>query len=644
MRDTTTHDIFTTARGTALATIEGEWQDVDGWRNLTLLLLAAVILGVDPALLYREMPGRLQQVLPGDILSHLRGLQRELRTAERTGRRKKAERLKNRAGERVKALTAGLRGHKMALPEYNRVLGAMRHALGHVSRLAEVGACSVYVGFGADALKKKLNDLGGWLVSSAAMVYSLLGEGSDLWNENKAWDSERIAPGHWRLFSWYLPGKRAGVDARDCMDDWMSMYWLIRGMNQALPAMFARNPNGALEVSYKVAQLPLRELIEAELPGVTWEVRSGRLHLVGPGMSQEPYGQIVWLTPDENGLYIGAYELEPSGENSVMAVRLTRDLLSPCDHQAEGTPTQYLPLALAGETYMLDRDQGMVPATVIEVKWKPNLGDYLPGFTSVATQVRREHAAAHARRELVTVRGRLAWAELVIRSMFPNMATAMKVIKRVVLRSMGREVKLYWSQRDIVVFIDVVGSERIQQSMQAGEVARRVQAMFDGMRQAAARHGAWLYKEMGDGAVFILTDGFGTVGACDCEELGLQKLAHNALDLAQELVHVARRELDADIRVGIDFGENTWRVQGAGLLEVTGLPTTRAARLESCGRPGVVLVSPEFRELANGGVQFFTGPDEFAVKHGRKVTAFTYVLPDARVRELVPPGDSATAK
>ncbi|PIW36541.1 MAG: hypothetical protein COW24_05020 [Candidatus Kerfeldbacteria bacterium CG15_BIG_FIL_POST_REV_8_21_14_020_45_12] len=588
----------------SLQVVDQVWRDVEAHRNLSLLVGGCVKLGVNPSSV-------LAAIAPA-----INGLAAKLPAAAD---------LAKMTPQGVASALGSLRGTWVTLDEYNRAALAVVKATGHPWHLREIGGCSRFMGFGADALKLMINNLIGKYFSSPWHVLGQLPRGSHLFNNNKGWDSELVGRGHARLYCRYMPGEY-GQPPREPSEDFLSLYHLIRGMNEALPMLWPGNSQGG-RVHYPLVQLPLMELLEQWAPQLQARIDGGGLWITNAG-EDRLIGKVVWAVPDSRGIYAGHTADEYPGEDGIEGVRLSQAITTPCTCccDPQGEPIHHS-LFEAGETFMINRVRGTFPSTIVEVQWNPTLGDLLPlNKGTLQTRLMEEHREDQGARALVSTVNKLALAEAVLGGMFPNEETAAIVADRVHRRATGTETKLLWSQADIAIYTDIVSSEQVMTGMDVGDWTKRVQRMFDRMRELASRHGVWLYKETGDGAVFIATASFGQVAAINCAEVGLGGMLDHALAFASELPAIVRETLGAEIRVGMHVGENYWRIQGAGLLEASGVPITRAARLEAAGQAGRVLVSPEVVQMAKGLSWEFQPREDYTVKHSKVITGHLLVV------------------
>ena len=137
-----------------------------------------------------------------------------------------------------------------------------------------------------------------------------------------------------------------------------------------------------------------------------------------------------------------------------------------------------------------------------------------------------------------------------------------------------------------VLFIDIVDSTQLVTGADPEVVRRRVAEFFDRVSHCVTVHGGIVEKFAGDAVLAAF-------GIPQAHEDDAERAARAALG-----IRTAIRELDLEVRVGIEAGEVV--VDQADSTFATGEAVNLAARLQQSAMPGEILVGPTANRLARG--------------------------------------------
>ncbi len=526
---------------------EDLWQDVDALRNIGLLRIGCEMLGVPGTIVTHALPRRLQGV--------------------------------------------DLQGQMMTLAEYKAVQDAVTSAAGHPYHLVEVGHCGAGMSFGAEALKKFLATKVPILnrLTSPWNAYAELPEGALLWNDNKLWWTEKPTDSSAFLFCVYAPG-RFGTP-RSSMDDRRSLYFLIRGMNEAFPAQWP-SQSGMSEVHHRMVQLDITAFLGLELGNHNFAISGGKLHVNGVAC-----GELVWLIPDEDGKYRGVCVHQQTSP-AIPGMRITRDIHTACKRCRDITH----PIAFSGDVFQIGEE---FPHTLVEVNWQRCFADQLQRIFPVRSRDFRhrllaEHQLDAIQKRAVTAEHMAQLAKATLAHNFPNELTALEVLEG----RFGKDgVRV---QRDIVLEADIVGSVHAGASQQAEKWATQKQSFLDAAAEIAGQHGLWLYKRIGDALLVIGTDGFGDVSGCGNVQKGLRGMMTEMLEFSVQLHYLAEEMLSVQLRIGIAVGDEVWNVYAdRSKIDATGDPCVQSTDLEGAAVAGATFVTEAAYQLADHSRHLF---------------------------------------
>jgi class 3 adenylate cyclase/tetratricopeptide (TPR) repeat protein len=137
-----------------------------------------------------------------------------------------------------------------------------------------------------------------------------------------------------------------------------------------------------------------------------------------------------------------------------------------------------------------------------------------------------------------------------------------------------------------VLFVDIVDSSQLVIGADPEVVRRRVAEFFDRVSHCVTVHGGIVEKFAGDAVLAAF-------GIPQAHEDDAERAARAAIGMREAI-----RELDIDIRVGIEAGEVV--VDQADSTFATGEAVNLAARLQQVAMPGEILVGPTAHRLARG--------------------------------------------
>ena len=137
-----------------------------------------------------------------------------------------------------------------------------------------------------------------------------------------------------------------------------------------------------------------------------------------------------------------------------------------------------------------------------------------------------------------------------------------------------------------VLFVDIVDSTQLVTGADPEVVRRRVAEFFDRVSHCVTVHGGIVEKFAGDAVLAAF-------GIPQAHEDDAERAARAALGMREAI-----RELDLEIRVGIEAGEVV--VDQADSTFATGEAVNLAARLQQAAMPGEILVGPTANRLARG--------------------------------------------
>ena len=137
-----------------------------------------------------------------------------------------------------------------------------------------------------------------------------------------------------------------------------------------------------------------------------------------------------------------------------------------------------------------------------------------------------------------------------------------------------------------VLFVDIVDSTQLVTGADPEVVRRRVAEFFDRVSHCVTVHGGIVEKFAGDAVLAAF-------GIPQAHEDDAERAARAALGIREAI-----RELDLEIRVGIEAGEVV--VDQADSTFATGEAVNLAARLQQAAMPGEILVGPTANRLARG--------------------------------------------
>ncbi len=476
-----------------------EWLNINAYRNVRLLVAGCHEFKIPVSVVWDRLPLRL----------------RELSLAEM---RKQEE--------------------SISLREYDDLLAPLIEALGHVGWLRFVGRCSPKIDFGYEAFKRIVgtNPITGRFVTPWA-AYAELNEAAGSWNRNKAWIAYPTKINAVRLSCIYVPGGPQQQTVNR-LQDAPSLLHLIRGMNEALPAIF---PGRKLaRVEYKLVELPIVPLLKMWMTETEIEFDGHTLQVAG-----EPCGHIVWLQEDVHGNHIGAYSSQEI-PNAPMGIRLTQDIQTPSKVTRPGHTL--LPLVHAGEIYQIDDAKSPFGRTVVEVEWNLTVFDRVFGFLmshrrkAFARAIRDEtrmiaggHEAARDRRELDIVRS-------VTGAVYPDKTFLEEIVR-------GGNPRIADPQTVSLVG-DIIGFSGLTATMEDPvAVAEFMQPFMTGFNQIADHNLGKVNNFTGDGGFVIWN---GRLGPSKTMEV--QDRIHLAIKAAIELAQLADF-VAHPMRFGISVGQ-----------------------------------------------------------------------------------------
>jgi class 3 adenylate cyclase/tetratricopeptide (TPR) repeat protein len=152
-----------------------------------------------------------------------------------------------------------------------------------------------------------------------------------------------------------------------------------------------------------------------------------------------------------------------------------------------------------------------------------------------------------------------------------------------------------------VVFADVVGSTALGERVDPETLRWAMQRWFGRMTEAIQRHGGTVENYIGDAVMAV----FGVPVAHEDDALRAVRAAAEMSAAVAELRRELREErnLDFDVRIGINTGEAVTGVASGGGFFTAGDIVNVAARLEQSASPGEVLLGRETFRLVGHAVQ-----------------------------------------
>jgi class 3 adenylate cyclase len=146
------------------------------------------------------------------------------------------------------------------------------------------------------------------------------------------------------------------------------------------------------------------------------------------------------------------------------------------------------------------------------------------------------------------------------------------------------------------LFCDLVGSTELAERTDPEVLRATVDAYFSAMRTAIERHGGVVEKFIGDAVV-------GVFGIPTTHEDDVVRAARAALEMRGAAGELAVDGEALRVRIAIDAGEVFADVVAAREGRIAGDVFNTAARLQSAGSPGDVLVSERAERLARGALE-----------------------------------------
>jgi class 3 adenylate cyclase len=151
-----------------------------------------------------------------------------------------------------------------------------------------------------------------------------------------------------------------------------------------------------------------------------------------------------------------------------------------------------------------------------------------------------------------------------------------------------------------VIFVDLVGSTVLGESLDAEALRHVTGRYFETMRGAAERHGGTVEKFIGDAVVAL----FGVPRVREDDALRAVRAAAEMRASLVALNDELRRDLaiELEVRIGVNTGEVIVGERRAGGSAATGDAVNVAARLEQAAGPGEVLLGDGTFRLVRGEV------------------------------------------
>lgn len=187
-----------------------------------------------------------------------------------------------------------------------------------------------------------------------------------------------------------------------------------------------------------------------------------------------------------------------------------------------------------------------------------------------------------------------------------------------------------------VLFADIVGSTRLAETLDPGDLLRLLNDFFCAVVDAVTAEGGWVNGFDGDGAICV----FGPpVGAPDHAARGLRC----ARDLAQRIAGLRARHPGLDAGIGVSTGTVIAGHVGAARryeYTVVGAPANEAARLTDAAKktPARVLAAASTTQAAGAEAAHWRPAGSAALRGAREVTV--YAPDDA---PAVPPASTEAA-
>ncbi len=514
------------------------WASINAPRNILLLLVGCEHLGVPKKVIFNSLPDRLK----GKSISLMR----------------KDE-------------------DQITLAEYDDVLRPLIDHLGHVSLLSEIGHASPKIDFGFETVKRiagTLPGLGHFV--SPWVAYKQLNEAARAWNNNKIWKADLIDHNMVRLMCTYNPASPTGQTI-DRIKDAVSLLYLIRGMNEALPGIF---PGRYLlsEVNYRLVNLPLEQLLRTLCPKSNIEFSGNVLYF-----NNELVATKVWLKPDHRGWFMGDYSrTEIDGVMTTPAILILKDVCT----QATGNvcPGQILPLVRLGEIYQINEDVSQFSHTILDIRWNTTWADkvksYLPfvgGHKNFQNEFITENRAVAATQQVSLEKRKTQIYTALISAIYPDKSMFQSVLE-------GKNLTVI-DDTTVSLFVDIANFSKWANSCGANEVYNFMQPFMTGVNKIALRCHGKLCNFTGDGCAI---NWFGKIGPS--KQYSVKRRLQFAIDASLYILKLADNA-GCSVRVGISVGQTityTIPVDKSGIqaMPVTnGVAMNMAARVQAAMKP-----------------------------------------------------------
>ncbi len=464
----------------------------------------------------------------------------------------------------------------LSLKEYDHLIQTIiTEELGHVSKLALIGQAGPDINFGFNKTLRtiaKFPIIGPLLAKLASpwIILEKLNEAAAAWNVNKSWYAYRTGLCSARLVCVYNPGGPQNQSVNR-LQDAPSLLHLIRGMNQALPTFFQGRK--AATVRYALVELPIRKLLATWAPDKTVTWNGTELHVDG-----KLAGRLVWLTPDEGGMYNGDYSQEPVG--NVRGIRMERDILTSNLIVREGE-AEMLPIVYAGEIYQIDDELSPFGRSVMIMDWDETLGDRvarrLPWMTKVITgsdyqlTFKEERQAMGRAMHAATVAREAAIVGAIARTVHPDPDFFNRV--------KAGQNPLVADPTTVAMTVDIV-SFTAWSALQEDpvDVGRFMQPFMTGVNQIVLHHDGKYNNFTGDGCVCVWMSALGrSKGKSLKDRLCL------AIEAALEIAQLAD-EVGRSVRIGISVGATVTYTIPADETGIRAMPVTNGDAMNLSAR------------------------------------------------------------
>lgn len=544
-----------------------EWRDVNVLRNFSILILACKKNNIDPNIVLECIPPEYNVSVSAETVMSMS--EKNL----------------------VALLEKELKGKWISMPAYNVALQRMVDELGHPWHLREVGHHSTAVHFGAEAVKRLALRAGLRWLSTPMDGYRSLSQAAEFWNKNKWWNARLIGFARASLSFGYIDGPNG---KRSIVNDFNSLR-LIKGMNEVFVRAWGENRSLA-HTTYRLVPVSLFEIMRKEVPSLQPELDGDTAYIYVNG-ERIPCGEKVWILPDDESerLYRGRYTKKRNEQaGAIPGIRLLNTIKTQCNRCPDTTH----PLYEKGEIYQLN-ESFVFPHGVLEVSWKPYFSDFLRRallFMNPAAYIQEyvsmEESTENALKDADSSKRTLRKTEKQLSHRFPNEEVSRKVSSG----TFGQNGLL--KTKDCVIQVDIANSMATLQKTNEEVWSEGMRRALERTSEIGEQLGVWLYRTTGDGLVGVASLDFGPIGRVPAD-LDIYEMMDNVFEYCQKLHIIFAEELNVELRIGLDYGENVWAMQSNPLqIDGAGMPLNVSARLEGAAENGTIFVSPSVYEIA----------------------------------------------